>query len=136
MGIIDIDKEFKGVFIPEEIWNTKMPLNDKLYLSIYKQTEDFKTTDELMSYNISNSSIAKIKNRLAQKGLIKYITSPEQAKQEVLNLLDNGNVCEWCRRKTYVLHEHHFPTPKSKGGTKTVKICPNCHANYHYIFKG
>ncbi|HET8886800.1 MAG TPA: hypothetical protein VFM70_10665 [Salinimicrobium sp.] len=41
-------------------------------------------------------------------------------------------VCEWCEVKTSVLHSHHYPIPKSKGGTATVDICPNCHHEFHF----
>ena len=44
-------------------------------------------------------------------------------------------VCEWCNCKTVVLHKHHYPIPKSEGGTKTVSICPNCHHEFHYFSK-
>ncbi len=42
-------------------------------------------------------------------------------------------VCEWCRIKTLVLHEHHYPKRKIHGGENTHKICPNCHAEYHLM---
>ena len=41
--------------------------------------------------------------------------------------------CLWCKTKTFYLHEHHFPIPKSMGGKETVKICPNCHSEYHAL---
>lgn len=41
--------------------------------------------------------------------------------------------CAWCKCKTVVLHAHHFPVHKCMGGKKTVGICPNCHAEYHYL---
>ena len=42
-------------------------------------------------------------------------------------------VCEWCECKTMVLHKHHYPIPARAGGTSTVSICPNCHAEYHAL---
>ena len=43
------------------------------------------------------------------------------------------NECEWCRADVPVVHAHHHPIPKSKGGTETGSICPNCHAEYHFL---
>jgi hypothetical protein len=43
--------------------------------------------------------------------------------------------CSWCKINVYILHEHHYPVSKLKGGTLTVSICPNCHAEYHYLVK-
>jgi len=129
------DRDFKGVWIPKEIWNMNMQLSDKLYLGIYKTTNDINETDKIMGYTMSKSSILRIKQRLADLGYIKYIDDPEQAKQFVIDMLDEGDTCDWCGRKNYVLHEHHYPVSKSKGGVDTVRICPNCHANFHYVFK-
>lgn len=43
-----------------------------------------------------------------------------------------GNLaCGWCGINTLVLHEHHYPIPRSQDGTKTVSICPNCHYEFH-----
>lgn len=42
-------------------------------------------------------------------------------------------VCSWCAVRTAVLERHHYPIPRSKGGTETVSICPNCHTEYHFL---
>ena len=36
--------------------------------------------------------------------------------------------CEWCGCGCNIINEHHYPIPKSMGGTKIVRICPNCHS--------
>ncbi len=41
--------------------------------------------------------------------------------------------CSWCRGCTLVLHNHHYPITRRDGGTTTVAICPNCHAEYHFL---
>lgn len=130
------DRDFKGVWIPKEVWELNIQLSDRLYLSIYKNTMNIYETDKIMEYNMSKSSISRIKQRLKNLGYIKYINNPQQAKQFVIDILDSGDTCEWCGRKNYVLHEHHYPITKSNGGINTVKICPNCHTNYHQIYKG
>lgn len=39
--------------------------------------------------------------------------------------------CSWCKIKTTILHKHHYPIPKRKGGNQIIKICPNCHSEFH-----
>lgn len=39
--------------------------------------------------------------------------------------------CSWCGIKTNVIDKHHYPIPRSEGGTEVIEICPNCHAEYH-----
>lgn len=41
--------------------------------------------------------------------------------------------CAWCGCTTLVLQAHHYPIPRSEGGTETVNICANCHAEYHEL---
>ena len=56
----------------------------------------------------------------------------QQIKDAVLGEKEKADkVCEWCGCKTTVLHRHHYPIPKRLGGTKTVNICSNCHAEFH-----
>lgn len=43
------------------------------------------------------------------------------------------HICEWCDATTFVLHVHHYPIPKCKGGTETVDVCANCHCEYHFL---
>lgn len=42
-------------------------------------------------------------------------------------------VCEWCGGSTYRLQSHHYPIPSKEGGSAIVKICANCHDEYHYL---
>lgn len=60
----------------------------------------------------------------------------EKIKDSMLKVKANPKyICEWCNCGCNVLNEHHYPVPKSKGGTKTVKICPNCHYEFHSMEK-
>ena len=36
------NRDFKGIWIPKDIWELDIPLNDKFYLSVYKETNDIK----------------------------------------------------------------------------------------------
>ena len=130
------ERDFKGVWIPKDIWSLDLPLTDKLYLAIYRESgKNVKIADNIMLINISASSLLKIKTRLSIKGYLQSIKTPEEARKFVIDVKDSGQICEWCGRKNYILHEHHYPIPKSKGGIETVKICPNCHTTYHFILK-
>ena len=63
----------------------------------------------------------------------KDINIVESLKNKNLNGLGFGNKkCSWCGINTSVLHGHHYPIPKSKGGTEIVNICPNSHHEFHY----
>ena len=44
-----------------------------------------------------------------------------------------GKRCDWCKSSSIVLEGHHYPIPRSEGGTKTVSICPGCHAEFHAL---
>ncbi len=69
------------------------------------------------------------------KEKIIFVTDPYFVKKFVLESKCEGEKCEWCGVRSIALQEHHFPIPKYKGGTETVKICPNCHAEYHTVLK-
>ena len=62
--------------------------------------------------------------------------TPEKAKEMVLKNKSNPKFkCEWCGCGCDVINEHHYPIPKSMGGTKIVRICPNCHYEFHSLYK-
>ncbi len=68
---------------------------------------------------------------------VKQIMSPDDAKNLICGKVGQSGLgdltCEWCNGSTLVLHDHHFPIPARDGGTDTVAICPNCHAEYHML---
>ena len=74
---------------------------------------------------------------LLDKGYIKSRKiKPEEAKEIVLRNKNNCKFkCEWCGCGCNVINEHHYPIPKSMGGVKTVKICQNCHYEFHSLCK-
>ena len=86
-------------------------------------------------YGVSKTSISNWINELVKNEYITLIGEDvsEKLKSKKLYGLGYGEeVCEWCGCYTAVLHKHHYPIPKSKGGTETVNICPNCHHEFHY----
>ena len=44
-----------------------------------------------------------------------------------------GQRCSWCSAAVPIIHEHHYPVPKAKGGTATIGLCPNCHTEFHFL---
>jgi hypothetical protein len=87
-------------------------------------------------YGVSKVSISKWINQLVEKGYIERKSDEfivENLKNKKLKGFGYGNeFCQWCNIYTSVLHAHHYPIPKSKGGTDTVDICPNCHHEFHF----
>ena len=115
-------------------------MTDKIYLAIYEQCKD-----DLVEFDfwLSNSGLSeatknRCRNKLKKLGLIQdlLIDDVYEAKKLTLKYSNTGKVCEWCGHKSYILHKHHFPVPKSMGGTEIVEICPNCHSTFHSIYKG
>jgi hypothetical protein len=135
---MDEIRDFKGVWIPKEIWlNKDLSITEKIYLALYKKYNNSNYVDQSMNLGgISKESIFRIKSKLKSIGLLYRLTNPEDAKKFVIKNSNSGQVCEWCHKESYILEEHHYPIPKSKGGTKTVRICPNCHRAYHAVYGG
>lgn len=43
----------------------------------------------------------------------------------------NDKTCWECEKTKIETHEHH-PVPKSRGGTRTIPLCLECHAKAHH----
>lgn len=131
------ERDFKGVWISKDVWlDTRLNLTEKYYLAIYNQCEGIEgKADRIMEQIASKTTINTVKKSLKKLNLISSITDYEQAKKIVLQSKGQGEECEWCGERTYAIQRHHYPIPKSKGGDKTVGICPNCHSLYHLILK-
>ena len=72
-----------------------------------------------------------------------YLSLKEYTQQEVVEIIKTRDfkncipkICEWCNKKTLIIHEHHYPIEKNKGGKEVVKICPTCHFEYHLLING
>ena len=131
------ERDFKGVWIPRTVWlDERLNINEKFYLAIYTQCEKNENkADRIMKQIASTTTICNSKKRLRELNLIEVITDYEQAKSLVLQRKGKGVKCEWCGNTSFAIQEHHYPIPKHKGGKQTVKICPNCHYEYHAILK-
>ncbi len=136
-----MERDFKGVWIPADIWNKndiRLSIAEKCYLGMINSGFSEREADYWMQKS-GYSSTSNIKAELYLKNLYipdsKKIDSPEKAKDFTLKHSHLGNKCEWCGCECYTLHEHHYPISRKAGGTKTVQICPNCHATYHSVFR-
>lgn len=135
--IIPKNYDFKGYFIPKEILkDTRLTVTEKMIAALEINGLKNRTNKEISDFlAISISSLSNGFKRLKSFGYIKEKhLSYEQIKKIVLEEKENAKfVCEWCGCKCNILNEHHYPIPKSKGGTETVKICPNCHSEFHSV---
>jgi hypothetical protein len=89
-------------------------------------------------YEIQEPSYKQWK-KLKNLGLAEEYTLNED---EVIRLLksktpqifpNSEKICTWCKATTCVLHAHHYPMRKSKGGQETINICPSCHCEFHFL---
>ena len=118
-----MERDFKGIWIPKEIW----------------EKFNCKAAVLICAYRENKSLISKAeKEYLKENGLlIRNTNLPYSIKDILSNKSPQSGIgvesCEWCKCKTIILHEHHFPIPKKDGGNETVKICPNCHYEFHYL---
>jgi len=129
---IEIDKELarkiglKESMIFTEIKNTQ-------HKQKYVQLHDILNK---LPFIEKKSITTKLKKLINNKYVIS-ITIKATDKEKILkskNLNGHGigdKCCSWCKMKTTMLHEHHFPIPKKDGGTELVSICPNCHCEFH-----
>ena len=97
------------------------------------------TTERFANLSIvSKSVIKRWMDSLVKANLIKFrpknnILKEIFSKKEKFDNIGIGDKkCNWCGVKTYILHKHHHPISKNKGGEKTIDICPNCHHEFHY----
>lgn len=135
--IIPKNYYFKGYFIPVEILkDTRLTTVEKMIASLEVNGLKNRTNKEIAEFlAISNSKLAHGFEKLKKLGYISDSKiSYEEIKEIVLKEKETAKyTCEWCSCKCNILNEHHYPIPKSKGGTETVKICPNCHSEFHSV---
>lgn len=123
--------------LAEYVNDKSLNIYEIVYLSAYKQfgSED---ADAILKKVASIATYRRVKKHLISIGYIEK-KKPKDVfaiKEKTIELSHKGNKCEWCGQECYTLHEHHFPIPKHKGGTETVRICPNCHYTFHALMGG
>lgn len=120
--------------------DTQIDLTTKgMYLYVLAITDNGDYPMPSMKYiskktGICHDNVSKCLNNLIDNGYMrKNNMESYEIKEKNLKLKGKGVPCEWCGDKSIVLQEHHYPVPKSAGGTETVSICPNCHYGFHYL---
>lgn len=136
---MEMDREFQGVMIDYKILGDKnLKAIEKFYLALYQRYKNHRVVWIYMKHQLSKGTFLKIQKSLIEKGYIPLDTTQDAllTKNLVLQNKNIGVECEWCGCKTTAIQEHHFPTLKSDGGENVVRICPNCHSEFHLIYKG
>lgn len=135
-----MERNFKGIWIPKEVYlNKELSWIEKiLFVTIKNSDLQISNADKLAEkMNLSIPHTKALLNSLIKKKFIKSINLDSKNVKEIVINSKNcyGEQCEWCGEVSVALQEHHFPIAKADGGTETVKICPNCHYEYHYYKK-
>jgi len=137
-------QEYIAGFKQKEIIELRYNINDIGILNRILLLDNYITAEILIdnigsAMNINNkSTIHKKLMKYSKNGLLKKIKDPEIISRILINKKSEfygigDKICEWCKIKTIILHKHHFPIEKRKGGNDIVNICPNCHSEYHFI---
>lgn len=119
-----MERDFKGIWIPKELIKIKGCRNAALISALH--------------YRAPNLTVSQIREA-KQKHFItrKEIDSTEIAEQLKRKKLKGKGIgfliCEWCETNTITLHKHHYPVEARYGGTSVVRICPNCHQEFHSL---
>lgn len=136
-----MNRDFKGVWIPKEIWEAEdLKLTEKVLLADVYIEED-KPICKVYEYGemvgVSKHRLSVLKRNLTKKGYIKKVDyTYKELKEAVLKYKGIKKKCEWCGKESIVLNEHHYPIPRREGGTEVVNICPNCHYAFHFLENG
>ena len=114
----------------------KLSMPEKFYLAVFQKCGDISKTDIIMQTQISKTTLSHIKKHLAKLNLLDIKEFDAVSGREfTIKNSHKGLKCEWCGNESYILQQHHYPIPRSKGGTNIVNICPNCHYTYHSLIK-
>jgi hypothetical protein len=132
--------------IPDLIFSLGLdPFEFSAYCSlkrIHDEGDSFgKTISDLIyeNINVAESKLRKTLDGLLKKELIEEFFLTDSQVVEFLKLKSpqyfqiSEKICEWCSCVTCLLQNHHHPIKKSEGGEFCIKICANCHYEFHYL---
>lgn len=134
-------RDFKGVWFPAEvIRDRKLSIvSKKIYVLLlqkaaFEKTIKFETSTSSLSeyFLISQAEISTGLTLLHKNDYIK-LSKIFKSDKAVFNEL-SGNYshgCLFCGYNEIGLDKHHYPIRAKEGGTKIIKICPNCHRLFH-----
>lgn len=97
----------------------------------WKKTRNTKILSETIG--ISSKTVSAHIKKLIKFGYLQNISHTQEEIKKELEKIEKKEICEWCYETVFYLEEHHYPIPKRKNGTEVVRICPNCHRNFHRL---
>jgi hypothetical protein len=111
--------------------------NEDGYCKIHKDKISHKLNMNPTSFN---RNLKKLLNKTyLEKIKLPLFKKYKEAAAEIIktkclyNLGYGEKTCNWCKTRTTILHDHYYLLPQKKGGEETIKICSNCHAEFHKI---
>jgi hypothetical protein len=115
-------KEFhlKGYFTPKEVLKYFPYFSEKQFDRILFELEQHKLI---------------FRSDFDEELVIEYLKRKTPQKLTTLNIISGISIyiCAWCISQTLNLVRHHYPIRKKDGGDEIVKICANCHEEFHYL---
>lgn len=123
----------EGFIIPDELLHKYGALVAFKIASIYFNMTTLDGEEEYRMLRSLRSKKLIDRKTISQKQIVKAIKTRTLPKGIFMGLKSGLKTCDWCGNKVFILHEHHYPVNKIKGGGDTIKICPNCHCEYHYL---
>lgn len=104
----------------------------------HRKLHTIKTICDGLICLFSRDSVIKALDLLLDAGLLiertfdRFESQEKCAQKEPQNGFGDCR-CEWCKGKTCILEEHHYPIPRSEGGAEIVQICGSCHREFHFL---
>lgn len=132
----------------DQIWSVRVGASQKTVLHCLNHFEHdepakLATIDQIsQATRFDDRTVSRLLKSLIGLNLVALKeVSPEEARDicrsKTSQRLDGcSSACQWCLGSTVVLHNHHYPIPRARGGRQTVLICPNCHYEYHSLIRG
>lgn len=117
----------------------ELSYSEKLLLSLFNDINVQKNMPSNYEIAIflkcSKNSVSRTINSLIKKDYIEKKIN--YSDDEVFNILKKSNLyekcCIFCGYSKSTLDEHHYPIRAKNGGTKTIKLCANCHREFHEL---
>lgn len=117
----------KGVYIPESLIQDAGVSLSLALAAFHIGYSQLSYTQQMKAITLELLKQKKIDHE-------KIVRILSNKKPQELNIdLSRIERCEWCKCSTVVTHAHHYPISRSRGGKKTVRVCPNCHYEFHRL---
>ena len=86
-------------------------------------------------YGVTNHCVIGWINKLKNKGYINIEAGMKSDKEvfDFLNKKNSSEGCLFCGYNGVAIDEHHYPIRKKDGGKETIRLCANCHREFHFL---